>query len=118
MDATLASAPPAGHLDRFEPVRFNRRRTDLKNVEDAAHWRPLIGRALARAIQIAGLSQKEAAALIGRDQAQVARWIAGSERPQLDAIFAVSQLREPLVIALANLTACEVAVEIRIRRSA
>ena len=75
----------------------------LKNLEDRP-WREQIGRAIERAISIAGLSQKEAAALLDRDQAQVARWVSSTERPQLDAIFAVPVLRGPIVIALAELS--------------
>lgn len=90
----------------------------LKKIEDP-RWREQIGRAIERAIALAGLSQKEAAALLDRDQAQVARWIASTERPQLDAIFAVGLLRGPLVIALAELSdGIDVITEIRVRRHA
>lgn len=82
-------------------------------------WRQQIGRAIERAFSLAGITQKQAAGLIERDQAQVARWIGGVDRPQLDAIFAVEELRQPLIQALAEL-AGNVVVEtvVRMRRRA
>lgn len=65
------------------------------------------------------LSLKEFADLIGRDERQIGRWEKGEDRPQFDAIFAVRDLRGPLVIALAELSqTVEVETTIRIRRSA
>lgn len=87
----------------------------LKKVE--LPWRERVGRALQRAFALAGLSQKEVSGLLShRDQAQVNRWIAGTERPQFDALFAVPELRQPLVIALAELAGegVEVITEIRV----
>jgi hypothetical protein len=52
---------------------------------------------------LAGLSQKELAALVDRDTAQVARWVTSDERPQFDVLFAVPVLRQPLIHALAEL---------------
>lgn len=101
-ETTVAVSAPHRHLDRLEGLR-PRMAKALKNLEDRP-WREQIGRAIERAISIAGLSQKEAAALLDRDQAQVARWVSSTERPQLDAIFAVPVLRGPIVIALAELS--------------
>lgn len=80
-------------------------------------WRVALGRAIQRTFALAGVSQKEAAALIERDQAQIARWIAGSERPQMDAIFAVDALRQSLVVALAELAGAGVEIETVVRIS-
>jgi len=90
----------------------------LKKVE--APWREQIGRAISRCCALAGVSQKEAAALLDRDQAQIARWIAGTERPQMDAVFAVPVLRVALVLALAELAGDGVDVQtvITVRRIA
>lgn len=92
-------------------------KADLKNVEP---WRVQVGRALARAFALAGVSQKEGAALLKRDQAQVARWVSGVERVQTDAVMAVEVLRRPLILALAELVGegIEIVTEIRLRRSA
>lgn len=94
-------------------------KADLKNLE--TRWREQIGHAVQRTLSLAGLSQKEASALLGhKDQSQVSRWLAGTERPQFDALFAVETLRQPLVIALAELVGAGVEVEttVRIKRIA
>lgn len=93
-------------------------KADLRKA-DVSDWRADVGRALARMRLLAGLSLKELAAAIVRDERQIARWIAGAERPQLDAIFAVATLRQPLVIALAELAQADgidVVTQITIRR--
>ncbi len=53
-----------------------------------------------------------------RDSKQVARWIRGEERTQVDVVFGVEALRAPFVIALATLAKCEVETTVRIRRTA
>ncbi len=50
-----------------------------------------------------------------RDAAQVQRWIQGDERPQIEVVFAVPDLRRLLVIALAKLALCEIETTVRIR---
>jgi hypothetical protein len=72
-------------------------KADLKNLE-----REELGRVIERTFELAGLSQKEAAALLERDQAQIARWIAGTERPQLESIYATPTLRARLLLAMAE----------------
>ena len=100
MSASVAELAESGHLSRLESPRKVMAKADLKKVED---WRGSIGKAVARAFSLANVSQKEAAALLGRDQGQVARWISGAERAQLDTLFACEALRQSLVIALAEL---------------
>jgi hypothetical protein len=109
--------PPALSLplDRLESVQPAMAKADLKNVE---RWRELMGAAVRRCFSLAGVSQKEAAGLLDRDQAQVARWISGAERPQFDALFAAESLRQPLLLALAELAGVEVETVVRVRRSA
>lgn len=83
--------------------------------------RQQIGRAVARAMQLSGLSLKEFAAAVQRDERQCSRWLTGDERVQLDTVFAVVSLRQSLVIALAELAADgSVSVEtvIRVRSNA
>lgn len=111
---TVPTYAVSAHLDRLE-MRPTMAKADLKNLED--RWREQVGRAVQRCFLLAGRSQKEAAALIGRDAAQVQRWIAGTERPQFDAIFAVDELRQALVIALAELAGAGVEVETVVRIS-
>lgn len=50
-----------------------------------------------------------------RDSKQVARWMRGEERTQVDVVFGVQALRAPFVIALARLAKCEVETTVRIR---
>jgi len=92
-------------------------KADLRKPET---WKTEVGGAIERTRLLAGLSLKEFADRIGRDERQIARWISGTERPQLDALFAVDALRQPLVIALAELagTGVEVETTVRIRRHA
>lgn len=117
MATILPSSPAPRHLDRLENLRPSPAKADLNNLDPG--WRARVGAAIARAFQLAGLSQKEAAAAVGHDQAQVARWLSGQERPQFDALFAVEALRAPLVIALAALAEdIDVTTTITIRRSA
>lgn len=116
MGSTVAPSPSPRHLDRLETVR-PRMAKALNKIETP--WRESVGQAIQRCFSLAGLTQKEAAALLERDQAQVARWISGDERPQVDAIFAVEALRGPLVIALAELAGCvDVETTITVRRRA
>jgi ribosome-binding protein aMBF1 (putative translation factor) len=107
----------ASHLLRTEiPTRMAK--ADLRKAE-MPDWRQQIGAAIERARLLSAMSLKQFADAIGRDERQIARWIVGTERPQLDAIFAVRELRGPLVIALAELSqTVEVETTIRIRRSA
>lgn len=108
------STAPRKCLERIEMVMV---RSEFKKVE-TPDLRPLIGRAIQRAFSLAGWSQKEAAGQLERSEAQISRWIAGTERPQLDVLFGCEALRWPLIQALAALdSANEVTTHIR-RRSA
>jgi hypothetical protein len=79
-----------------------------------------IGRAIDRAITLSGLTKQDAAYRMGyQDQSAVARWISGVETPQLARLFAVPELRAPLVQALAELSSdVEVTTTITVRRRA
>jgi transcriptional regulator with XRE-family HTH domain len=95
------------------------------DVPSLAHVNPIdvswlreIGAAIGRAIEVLGWSGKEAAAKVGVDPAELTRWLTGERRPQMDRLFAVPELRQPLVTTLAALADAEVVTEIRFRRSA
>lgn len=90
-------------------------KADLKKNE--MPWREQIGRAIERCFSLAGLSQKEASALLDRDPAQVARWVSAAERPQLDALLSIDQFRQPLIQALSECAGAEVEVTVRLRRA-
>ena len=94
-------------------------RVSLRKPE-AESWRVPVGQAIARVQARSGLSLKEFATAVGRDERQVARWFAGTEHPQLAAIFAVARLRQLLLVALAELAGeqVEITTAITIRRTA
>lgn len=113
MPATLPAPASRRHLDRLENAPAVMAKANLKKVE-IGEAKEDIGRVVGRMCALANCSRKEVAALVGRDEAQLARWIAGQERPQFDAIFAVKELQKPLIQALAEL-AGDVIVETVVR---
>lgn len=72
----------------------------------------LLGRAIQRALSLLGWTVDRCAIECHRDRAQVSRWIAGTERPQFDTLWTVEELRQPLVVALAQLADCDVSYSI------
>lgn len=78
-------------------------KADLRKADGSAA-RAEAGRVIGLTQKLTGLSLKEFAAALGRDERQVARWIEGTERPQLDAILAAEQVRTPFVVACAKST--------------
>jgi len=119
MTLTVADRAVRTHPERAERDGLRMAKADLRYPEAPApsDLRWLVGQALRRAFGLLGWSLKEAAAKVGRDERQVARWLNGAERPQLDALFAVEELRQPIVQALSELVGAEVEVTIRLRRS-
>jgi ribosome-binding protein aMBF1 (putative translation factor) len=63
-----------------------------------------IGACLDEARRVAGWNVDQLAAELKRDSKQVARWMRGEERTQVDVVLSVPALRKPFVIALAKLT--------------
>ena len=94
-------------------------KADVRKPE-AEGWRVEIGRAIQRAMGLVGWNLDQFANAVQRDPRQCARWIDGTERPQLDTLFAVAALRPSLVIALAERAGVgiEVTTAITIRRTA
>ena len=81
-----------------------------------------IGECLDAARRDVGWTLDQLAAELGRDARQVARWIRGDERTQVDVVFAVEPLRRPFVVALALVVARDdsgvvVSTDIRVRRT-
>jgi hypothetical protein len=89
-------------------------RADLRKAESDAAWLA-IGQAMDRARQACQLTVKEFAGLVDRDPRQVARWFDGTERPQVDAVFAVTMLRQALLVALAAAAGPGVEIETVVR---
>lgn len=79
--------------------------TDHRKAENT------VGRAIQRAQQRRGWSLKEFSDLAGRNERQLARWMDGSEHPQLDTLFAIVSFRQPLLIALAEIAGVGVDVQ-------
>lgn len=73
-------------------------KADLRKAES---WREL-GRAIERVRVMKGLLLKEFAAALDVDERQVARWIKGEERPQIETVYAHRPFRSAIVIALAE----------------
>lgn len=111
MSSSLQPAATSCHRKCLDDVSPTMAKADLKRLA-IEHFRAEIGRMLDRAIGASGLSKKEAAALMECDAAQLARWIAGSERLQLDKLLMVEALRKPLICALAQLVGAQVITRI------
>jgi hypothetical protein len=95
--ATPVATPAKADLKKVAELG----RGDLKKV---APWRARIGGTLDRALSLAHRNQKDLWVALGHSNgAQVNRWIAGTERMQLDALLAVDWLRQPLALAIAEL---------------
>ena len=77
-----------------------------------------LGACLDFARRAVGWTVDQLAGELGRDSKQVARWMRGEERTQVDAVFQIAALRQPFVIALAKLAACDVVTTISVRRQA
>lgn len=77
-----------------------------------------LGPTVARVIALSGMNQQEAAIAMGyADQSVVGKWIAGTEAPNLARMWAVEELRGPLVLALAEAShTIEVETTMRLRR--
>jgi ribosome-binding protein aMBF1 (putative translation factor) len=96
------------------------RPTMVKAVLPKAETAGDAGRAIQRAQELRGWSLKEFAAAAQRGERQLARWMDGTEHPQLDTLFAIVSFRQPLIQALAEIAGDGVEVEtlVRIKRVA
>lgn len=112
------SADPVHHLrPEIQPVMA---KADLRKPE-IAKWREEVGHAVERMRLLRGWTLKELAGEIGHDERQVRAWIKGDERPQFDVLFSVASLRQPLVVALAEMAGgagVEVTTTITVKRTA
>ena len=99
--SSIASDPGA-RLPELPEIRGRMVKASLRKPE--IDDRAVVGRAIVRARSLLGWSLKELSGKVGKDERQIARWEKGDERDraQLDALWAVEELRGPLVIALAE----------------
>lgn len=79
-----------------------------------------MGEVVALARKLSHLNLDEFAHACGKDPRQIARWEAGTERPQIEAVWAVGEFKPFVLEAMAALASCRVETEtvIRIRRTA
>jgi ribosome-binding protein aMBF1 (putative translation factor) len=89
-------------------------RADLRKAEND-EIQADIGGCLDYARREVGWTLEQLAAELGRDPRQVRRWIANEETVQTHVVWKAKPLRQPFVIALARLAACQVEVVIRAR---
>jgi|ERR1051326_3975274 hypothetical protein len=116
MRATVTAAAPAViSADRRSRPRLAK--ADLRKAEKG-DWIAL-GQAVERTRTLCRLSLKEFADALGRDERQVARWIAGTEQAQVAVIFSVARFQSPFVIALAERAGegIEIETTVRMKRS-
>ena len=118
MDAKSSERWAAVHRELPEHSR-GQLKADLRKADENV-WRLAVGRAIQRAVSLRGWSLKEFSAAVNRDERQCSRWLSGSERPQFDVMLSVDSLRQPIVIALAELggDGVEITTAITIRRIA
>jgi len=82
MAESLAPQPSGRHLIKFDEVPLVMAKASLNKVEES-QARKGFGEILRRAVELAGLIEKEAAEQMGVDRAQFARWLGGQENPQV-----------------------------------
>ncbi len=92
-------------------------KADLRKAENV-DFLAQIGACLLHARSLLGWTLDRLSVELRRDPRQVSRWERGEERTQVDVVFSVEELRQPFVIALAQLAECEVETTVRIRRRA
>jgi hypothetical protein len=103
---------------RVSDTRARTAKASIRKADTKALYKAL-GGCIADVIRAHGLSLKEFSAEIGKDERQMARQIDGTDRPQLEAVFAIQRFQAPLVIALAKLaTGVEIDTVLTFRRSA
>lgn len=113
MSNSVATAPARRHrvIGEMSPEML---KANLPKRESADALREL-GECLDFARRAVGWTVDQLARHLGRDSKQVARWLRGEERTQVDVVFAVAVLRQPFVIALAKLAECDIETTVRIR---
>ena len=92
----------------------------IRKAEKNALW--IKDGAAMREVQNAfGLTLKEFAAALGRDERQIERQMQGMERPQVEAVRAIQRFEGPMLVAMArraNGVEVDTVVHIRHQRSA
>jgi hypothetical protein len=109
-----------GHKRKSLAMNLREGETDHKPLV-IDQWKREIGQAIERALNLANLTKQDVSFEMGygTNQAPISNWISGKETPQFAKLFAVEQLRDSLIVALAGLSkTVEVETTIRVRRTA
>jgi ribosome-binding protein aMBF1 (putative translation factor) len=112
-DSTVAKPTVRAPRELPEIRSSGQAKADLRKAENP-DFKALTGGAIRRAMLLVGWSLKELAGALDKDPRQVARWLDGRETPHFHALFAIECLRQPLVIAFAEMADAEVETVIRV----
>lgn len=112
--ATVASEPIARHREVPE-IRRTMLRADLRKADDV-DFRGEIGACLQRAASLLGWSLKELSGKVKRDERQIARWLNGQERVQVDVVFECEELRQPFALQLSKLSGADLHIHAEFRK--
>lgn len=104
MQTSVPNRPVPAHRERAEIGRPVMAKAELRFPE-IREFRSEIGQCVDRARRTLGWNLDEFAQRCGtdRDPRQVARWCAGTERPQFDVLLAIDEYGEELLIELARM---------------
>lgn len=116
MPPTFANAAVSRHPVLPDIGRPTMAKANVQSLD--IDWSREIGGAIQRAVALVGWSNKEAAAKVGVDEGEFGKWLSGARRPQLDRLFAVEELRQPLIVSFAELAGDDVSIttQITVRR--
>jgi transcriptional regulator with XRE-family HTH domain len=91
----------------------------LRKAEDSPSIYAQLGRVIRHVQDEARMNLDQFADALGKDKRQVARWMDGSERPQIEAVFAVEAFRSLLAVGFAReAQSVDVVTVISVRRLA
>lgn len=114
MSSSVAKPIAERHRELSE-IRPAMAKADLRNAE-SIDFRAEIGACLQRAASLLGWSLKQLAAAVKRDERQVARWLNGQERVQLDVVFDCEELRQPFALQLSKLSGADWHIHVEFRK--
>lgn len=118
----LGDIPRKSPSIRFRSSEHVEAKPDPKPLAaDWDAWKQKHGRAIERALELAGMTKQFASDRMGYpvgDQSAISKWIAGVERPQMEKLLAIEELRPWLVIAQAEVFGLPVETTIAVRRGA
>jgi hypothetical protein len=103
MSASVPESEPIRHLHNFDDVVMKPAKAALTKKDDE-QLRREFGLILARAVELSGLIDKEAADQLGVERSQFSRWLTGKENAQVWRFHAHELLGPALIAAQAEAT--------------